>query len=151
TRRANIRNLVISYPVTENERTAWSRGKRLSRLKAVEVYKIHQNFDPAFGDTVLEEQPVAASMVHRDVTQDSRESGRSLLPGQPSVAKVDRRHTRKPQQRRHSLQMVLPMDNVGRDGNSIEVVDHRNSSGSQLGGHLSHYRAVGNRRVPSFE
>ncbi len=84
------------------------------------------------GDAVLEDHPVAAVSIDRDVQAYTRADRRNRVPGQPVMTDEERGDTREPSQRRQRLQVMVPMDDVGWSSHGVEVSDNRNGCVTQL-------------------
>ncbi|MCA1636188.1 MAG: hypothetical protein LC802_21475 [Acidobacteria bacterium] len=67
------------------------------------------------------------------------------------MAKEDRGHSGEHQQGRHQLRALIPVNDVGRDGQGAQIVHDRNGRLTQLACDLAEFRAVDDGRVAATE
>src|SRR5688500_10462585 len=100
---------------------------------------------------MLEEQAVPTEIIYGNVAEDSWESWRGFFPGEPPMAEIDRWHSREAQQRGHGIQMMLTMNHIRGNAQSVEIVDHWNCRCPNFSRHIAQHRAVSYRRVSAFK
>src|SRR6267143_1673980 len=96
------------------------------------------------------QQAIAAGVIDRHVTQDTRKTNRRLVPVGRTMTKVDCRHPWEMQQGGHRLHMVMSVDQIRRRCKLAEIVDDEYVSSPQFSRHFTQYRALDNRLVFAF-
>src|SRR5690349_16357289 len=74
-------------------------------------------------------------------------SWRRLFPRQPAVTEENRRRVWKTQQRRHRLDVMLPVNEIGRGCNCVEVVDDGDRRLAKLACSVAQLRTVNDGAV----
>ena len=90
-------------------------------------------------------------MIDGDVAQDAGESRRIFFPWEPAVAEIDRRHAGIAQQRCHRVQVMMSVNDIWCDRQSVEIIDNRNCRGSNFLSDVPQLRAIGDGHMSAFE
>ena len=126
-------------------------GERRARPEEVQVDEARQHADAPFGDGVFEDELVAAGVVDGDVAQDAREARRRVGRAVPVVTEVDGRGVGEVEQGEHRLVPLLPVYDVGRRLEAVEVVHDRHGLPANQLGERAGARAVEDGRMAERE
>ena len=118
-----------------------------AHAKAREVDEVVEHGDPV-GHAALDDQTVAGGPVDGDVAGHGRQPRRQLLPGDRAVAEADHGGAGEAQGGDRRLQVVVPVDHVGRLAEAVEVVDDGHVAAAQLTRDVPEPRAERHRGVP---
>src|SRR2546430_13519573 len=90
-------------------------------------------------------------MINGDVTHNTGENDRRVVPHASAMEKNDRRHAREMQQGGHGLHVLMTVNQVWNRGQLIQIVDDCNCGLLKLIGNTPQDGAVDDWRVPTLE
>jgi hypothetical protein len=102
-------------------------------------------------DRVIEEKPVAAGVVHRYVTQDPGKQRGCFFPWRRAMAHKDGRRRRETQQRRHRVEVMVPVNYFRGVRDGVKVIDDLRSGSADISSHFTKSRTISDGFVPLLQ
>jgi hypothetical protein len=101
-----------------------------------------QNTYLIFGEGMFEEQSVAAGEIYGHIKKYELKARRGFFPRHPPVTEINCRNCWEMKQRGHRLDMMLAVNDIGRNGKQSKIIYYGHGCSSQLFGHFAKTGAV---------
>ena len=129
----------------------WSWRQRRSSNEAVGIYGVIDDPRQVLRDGVVASQPFQATVIDRDVVPNATEARRRGPRGGAVMTDEHARRSRKVEQRLHRLDVMVPVNDVGRLRQGRQIRHHPNPARENLVCDVSETARVHNRLVARGE
>src|SRR5947207_5284434 len=137
--------IVLGGVVAENKGAPGMLGKSRALLKPFGIYGIKNNGDLFRWHPVIGDQPFQTKMVDGNVMLNATAKRWNSRPGKPSVTDENAARLWKRRQGRDNFQVLVAVNNLGRQRNIFQAMDDGDSMRTNFVGHGPRPRSVNYR------